>query len=988
MLATLHAERNGTNRRHPEVVRDVLAEFIANAYSSRAALARRFTSSLDPRRNVYKEVGYPEPGEVLVDDYQNLFERDSLAFKVVSFMPLECWRSQPMIYETEDSEESTAFEAAWDELPKCLATVGKPRGRNGKGSAKPPVGREGTPNGKPTPAVRNRLFPPGANGNGKPKTEYTATTAEEYREGTSWFQDEEGSPIWEYLLRADILSGVGRYAAILLGIDDGLPLSQPAKGVEEVYSVADNIDPKDLPGYYGFQVNAAESKGRKLRYLRVFPETLAKIASREKNFTSPRHGQPTSYNVTLDAGEPGGKNVSPRETTESTSAGVTVNIHWSRMVHVCDTGVNYGPSEVFGGERLRTVLNDVLGAQKIGLSDPEMYWLAGLAMTFFSNQTGFDAPPDMTSIKNQIEEMVNGMQRYVVAPGMTASNIGPQPNDPNPNHDLCVKRICIAKGWPKRIFEGSERGELASSQDEREHKDRIRQRIKGYLTPRLIVPFVDRLILLGVLPEPKGYTVDWPDVSTQTDKEQAEAFGAWATAWGTYKEKGVAEVIPPIYAMTRSTQLGNMTEEEAEEMLKAAEEAKAQAEQEAIDKQKQLVDEGLAPDPALAEDQAAIGLASAIGGQGAGGKPPGKGGPPKPGEPKKKPTFNHLPGQHPQDFYANVEYEDYRSGRRFTYNAAKKKTAKLSGGRWVTLDNGVHVYIKSGRIAVGPAALKQKLSGQKEPDAPDTVRRKKTTVKEMDAKHREHIQKAAEADKAGDKATAKRYRFAAYGYSKAAKHVEDGEPDKAEFARGKADEFASGKAKPKPPKGGDDKATPAKPAATKEPAAKKLKPAPDKAKPPGKLTDKDVDEAIERAHAKSGCVVGKGKGKCAEVSVSLWDELGRPEYLTPVGVSLTKGTDTPGSDHVVLLDKKTGEVIDPTGYQYGKPTRTTKDETGWTDWRELPQKEMDASRLSSLQFRRQSGELNKAEFDALAAKLTSGKPPTTNRRRVKVRRTK
>lgn len=761
MLSTLYGTNgNGTHRRIEfggSARAEKAVDFILNSYSSRAALGRRFGNNLDPRRDVFREAGIPRPGEMSARLYQDLVDEDGLAAKVVDFMPKECWRVQPEIYETEDSERSTPFEQAWDDLPRGLAAIGRMTDKGGSNS-KPPT-RNALP---PKPPFPGR---PPAKGGEDPALPFPRKAN---REMTSWFQDEYGSPVWETLLRADVQSGIGRYGVVLFGLDDGLPLHLPAKGVEEVNSVSpkggEKVKPDAFQGLYSFSVNAAKAEGRKLRYLRAFPESLCSIARTEQNFSSPRFGQPTAYNVTFSVGEqssqaPGGSTTG----TAATQVGITKEVHWTRVLHVCDVGVNYGPSMVYGGERLRNVLPYVLGAQKLALGDPEMYWIAGLAMLFFSNQQGYDAPPDRQSIKDQLEEMMTGLQRFAVAPGLTAENVGPPVSDPTPHIDLMLRLICIRYGWPKRIFEGSERGELASSQDEREHKDRVKGRQHGYLTPRLIVPFVDRLILLGVLPEPKGYSINWPDVSTQTEGEKADTFGKWVTAWGTYKEKMVDQVIPPVYAMTR-VELGDMEEEEATVILEDAEEQKALAEEEAIEKQKQMIDEGLAPDPAAAEDKATLDIAGRIGGT----PPPGKGTAP----PGKKPTFNEL---------LRGRYQDYTTGG-LILNKATART-KLTGGRWVTLDNGVHVYIKSGRIAVGPAALKEKLSGkppgeqgkQTEPDkapkppAPSKPKPKADTPATSRAKAEDAFKRSMEADRRGDKEEAARLRTEAAGHAAAAK---------------------------------------------------------------------------------------------------------------------------------------------------------------------------------------------------------------------------
>jgi hypothetical protein len=121
--------------------------------------------------------------------------------------------------------------------------------------------------------------------------------------------------------------------------------------------------------------------------------------------------------------------------------------------------------------------------------------------------------------------------------------------DPKPHVDAQVEAICVSQGFPKRIFLGSERGELASGQDDDKWNERVAHRHQFHLTPHLVIPLVDRLICLGVLPPPApssdgqggggGYKVWWPDVGNASDGERAsvglqltQALAAWVAAGG------------------------------------------------------------------------------------------------------------------------------------------------------------------------------------------------------------------------------------------------------------------------------------------------------------------------------------------------------------------------------------------------------------------------------------------------------------------------
>ncbi len=111
----------------------------------------------------------------------------------------------------------------------------------------------------------------------------------------------------------------------------------------------------------------------------------------------------------------------------------------------------------------------------------------------------------------------------MVNTGASAKLLAGQVSDPTAQIAVQREAICLKKGIPVRIFLGSERGELASSQDKDTWNGRLHGRQVGYLTPKVIIPLIDRLIQAGVLPKPKDgkFFVDWPDLSTLTSEQQA-----------------------------------------------------------------------------------------------------------------------------------------------------------------------------------------------------------------------------------------------------------------------------------------------------------------------------------------------------------------------------------------------------------------------------------------------------------------------------------
>lgn len=511
---------------------DSLQGLVENALASRSEFFRR--QMLDPRRNLDDDCGYPDPNTLDPWYYRDLYDREPVAERVVALMPKECWQISPEVYEDEDPDETTPFEDAWDNLSKQLRGDG------------------------------------------------------------SYFQDEEGSPVWEYLYRADKLSGIGNFGVLLLGFDDGRPLYEPVEGVVSSEPVANahaismpyvsqedvtyakrtegdrkskltvnlaspvsssgkvykdgRLEPLSTLGtdaqYFEPMAGPAEfpsvkpsSKKRRLLFLRAFDHSLVQVSQYEGNILNPRFGQPVMYRVTLN---------DPREYM-NTGAGLslaTVQVHWSRVLHVAD---NLNASEVMGAPRMRPVLNPILDVKKVRGGSAEMYWkgaFPGIALSTHP-QLGGDVPVDSDSMKGMMENYANTLQRYLLLVGMSANTLSPTVVDPTTQVNVQIEAICVQLGCPVRVFRGSERGELASTQDDSAWNDRLRHRQNNYITPRMIVPFVDRLILVGVLPVPKKRRTDSPDLSTAQEAPKP--------AFSTSSQETGRPRVPPAFSRNAET---------------------------------------------------------------------------------------------------------------------------------------------------------------------------------------------------------------------------------------------------------------------------------------------------------------------------------------------------------------------------------------------------------------------------------------------------
>lgn len=345
-----------------------------------------------------------------------------------------------------------------------------------------------------------------------------------------------------FLKRIDQLSGIGNYGVLLFGVSDGKPLNEPIDGIEE-----------ELP-------EELEQGEYKLLYLRTFSHGYVEISQTEYRTDNPRYGQPTMYRIQFNDNDHDleGGNIDMR----------TADVHWTRVLHVAD---NRKISEVFGVPRLQVVYNNILDIKKITGSSGEMFYKGaypGFAVEAVDDVTS-GVQLDLESMRHQIELYENDLQRWIGLTNAHVNALSPQVQSPKDHISAQLEQITIALACPMRVFMGSERGELASSQDAEAWNNRLTERMNTYLSPFLVRSFVTRLIQIGALPVPKNGTfqIKWTDLNTQTESEKADVAGKWLGNISSYISGNMESLLVPQDALQL---YGNMSEEEARGVLDRA----------------------------------------------------------------------------------------------------------------------------------------------------------------------------------------------------------------------------------------------------------------------------------------------------------------------------------------------------------------------------------------------------------------------------------
>lgn len=310
--------------------------------------------------------------------------------------------------------------------------------------------------------------------------------------GGQLFDDGETSGgLLAQLRYLDQMVGLGGYGVLVFGLRDGKDLSEPAE------------------------------KGRMggpqdLLYAKPYPEVYAKILETERDRKSPRYGKPTMYQVTT------------RTTTQDATE--TMRVHWSRCLHVAEGG-----DGVYGLPRLEAVWNQLTDLLKIHAATGEGAWRLLAPSYSMETQEGYEPPdadsPEWESFSGQVDDFVHGLRRWLSLEGQKLNEISGDLKDPKPSIEITMDMIAGITGIPKRKLTGSERGELASSQDADSWAGEIATRQANFAWPSVLLPCINRLRWYGVLPDPLAMLwAEWPPMVEENRVVEGDAADKAASA--------------------------------------------------------------------------------------------------------------------------------------------------------------------------------------------------------------------------------------------------------------------------------------------------------------------------------------------------------------------------------------------------------------------------------------------------------------------------
>lgn len=346
------------------------------------------------------------------------------------------------------------------------------------------------------------------------------------------------------LHRLDEISGIGQYGVALMGLENSGDWKQRVPGISE----EDEAIPE-------------EREERELLYFTPLDQGQAMIATWNNDRKSRRYGKPQTYNIKL---------TNPANLQNGVLEGMDQEVHWSRVIHVADCVKSGG--DTIGNSRMSDVFNYLLNIRKILGGSAEMFWKGGFpGISFEVDPTNVgEIELDKSALSKEISDYMDKLKRYISLNGVHANVMNPNIASPKEHISVQLQAICIAKEYPMRIFTGSEEARMASINDSESNNKRVNRRRNLHVVPKILYPVTRRLSMAGVIPDIKEYKIKWPDLYSISQTDKAEITGKLVRALSEYMTTGVSKIVPPLQFFTM---IMDFSTDEAEEIIKAAEEA-------------------------------------------------------------------------------------------------------------------------------------------------------------------------------------------------------------------------------------------------------------------------------------------------------------------------------------------------------------------------------------------------------------------------------
>ena len=339
-----------------------------------------------------------------------------------------------------------------------------------------------------------------------------------------WKELEKRLRLTNYFSRVDKLCRIGHYAVLLLGFDDVENDGDFRKPVGQT-EVPPATEPLDIdfdspPSGIG--------KSLSLLYVKTFSEANTTVHKWNGNPRSPRYWLPEEYSIRVHRADGG--------------ASKTYYVHHTRVVHVVEDVLE---NDTFGVPAMRAVLNRLDDLEKLVGGSAEMFWRgARPGYAAITDKDTHMGPQDKEDFQEQAKQWTHDLTRFLRLKGIDIKELAPQVSSPQEHVNVQLQMISAVSGIPIRILIGSERGELASTQDDDNYFTRINERRTDHAEPNIVHPTVARLIYYGVLSDPGEFNVEWEDLWAPSDKDKSTVAKTYSEALAQYFKANMEDRLP------------------------------------------------------------------------------------------------------------------------------------------------------------------------------------------------------------------------------------------------------------------------------------------------------------------------------------------------------------------------------------------------------------------------------------------------------------
>lgn len=297
---------------------------------------------------------------------------------------------------------------------------------------------------------------------------------------------EENKRLWHYCQRADLLSGIGEYGALVLEFDDvsgAGDYSKPVSGANE------------------------------LTGLRPFSQlSISNIAVGGPG--SGRWGKPISYTFDLSDED---------DATTSQKGPDELDVHHSRVIHIPSDGLL--DDEIRGSPRQEAVFNNLTDIEKSLGSAAELAYRAsawGLAINISGD---YQIEDDSEDLREHLDRWYHGIEPILRTQGADdVKSLGGESIDPTPIISANIEAMSAHTGIPQSVLKGNETGERATTQDLKDWYGTVQGRREQFQTPIIVKAVIDTLLEFGVIAPHQGrsYEVEWPALAEVSELEMSE----------------------------------------------------------------------------------------------------------------------------------------------------------------------------------------------------------------------------------------------------------------------------------------------------------------------------------------------------------------------------------------------------------------------------------------------------------------------------------